>query len=84
MYAEIISNLLLRHQPVQIRRWLPASVPELKSRGFTTLAVMNPYMHPSEGVQAILDPFDRETAISEKNSDKFPRIRKVHAQTPRH
>ncbi len=39
---EIISDILLQHQTVQTRRWLSALIPELKSKGFTTLAVIDP------------------------------------------
>jgi KaiC/GvpD/RAD55 family RecA-like ATPase len=78
---EIISDILLQHHAVPIRRWLSALIPELKSRGFTTLAVMNPYMHPSQEVQAIQDIFDGEISIYEKEAGKGPekllRIRKM-------
>jgi KaiC/GvpD/RAD55 family RecA-like ATPase len=81
---EIISDILLQHHAVSIRRWLTALVPELRSRGFTTLAVMNPYMHPSEEVQAILDLFDGEISIYEKETPKglerFLRIKKMYNQ----
>lgn len=66
---------------MSIRRWLTALVPELKSRGFTTLAVMNPYMHPSQEVQAIQGIFDGEISIYEKETlkgpEKFLRIKKM-------
>jgi hypothetical protein len=78
---EIISDILLQHHAVPIRRWLTALIPELKSRGFTTLAVMNPYMHPSEEVQAIQDIFDGEISIYEKETQRGPnkllRIKKM-------
>jgi KaiC/GvpD/RAD55 family RecA-like ATPase len=67
---EIISDILLQHHAVPIRRWLTALIPELKSRGFTTLAVMNPYMHPSQEVQAIQDIFDGEISIYENKTSK--------------
>jgi KaiC/GvpD/RAD55 family RecA-like ATPase len=67
---EIISDILLQHHAVSIRRWLTALIPELKSRGFTTLAVMNPYMHPSQDVQAIQDIFDGEISIYERETQK--------------
>jgi len=67
---EIISDVLLQHHAVSIRRWLTALIPELKSRGFTTLAVMNPYMHPSQEVQAIQDIFDGDISIYEKETKK--------------
>jgi KaiC/GvpD/RAD55 family RecA-like ATPase len=78
---EIISDILLQHHAVPIRRWLTALIPELKSRSFTTLAVMNPYMHPSQEVQAIQDIFDGEISIYEKKtmngSQKFLRIERM-------
>jgi len=65
---EIISDILLQHHALPIRRWLTALIPELKSRGFTTIAVMNPYMHPSQDVQAIQDIFDGEISIYEREN----------------
>jgi KaiC/GvpD/RAD55 family RecA-like ATPase len=67
---EIISDVLLQHHAVQTRRWLTDLIPELKSRGFTILAVMNPQMHPSEEVHAILDLFEGEINIYEKETEK--------------
>jgi predicted transcriptional regulator/KaiC/GvpD/RAD55 family RecA-like ATPase len=63
---EIVSDVLLQHHAVQTRRWLTGLIPELKSKGFTILAVMNPHMHPKEEVQAVLDLFDGEISIYEK------------------
>jgi len=78
---EIISDILLQHHAVPIRRWLTALIPELKSRGFTTLAVMNPYMHPTQDVQAIQDIFDGEISIYEKEAktgqEKLLRIKRM-------
>ena len=78
---EIISDILLQHHAVPIRRWLTALIPELKSRGFTTLAVMNPYMHPTQDVQAIQDIFDGEISIYEKegktDQEKLLRIKRM-------
>ena len=78
---EIISDMLLQHHAVPIRRWLAALIPELKSRGFTTLAVMNPYMHPTQDVQAIQDIFDGEISIYEKEAkagqEKLLRIKRM-------
>jgi hypothetical protein len=47
---------------------------KLKSEGFTTLAVMNPQMHPSQEFQAILDLFDGEINIFEKETEKGPQV----------
>jgi KaiC/GvpD/RAD55 family RecA-like ATPase len=81
---EIISDLLLQHHAVSVRRWLAALIPELRSRGFTTLAVMNPQMHSPQEAQAILDVFEGEINIFEretkKGSEKFLKIRKMHDQ----
>ncbi|UCH31796.1 MAG: hypothetical protein JSV05_10000 [Candidatus Bathyarchaeota archaeon] len=81
---EIISDVLLQHHAVQTRRWLTGIITELKSKGFTTLSVMNPQMHTSEEVQAILDLFEGEINIHEKEgkrvTKKFLRIKKMYNQ----
>lgn len=81
---EIISDVLLQHHAASIRRWLAALVPELKSRDFTMLAVMNPHMHASEEVQAILGLFDGEISLYEKEtrrgSEKFLRVKRMYNQ----
>ena len=78
---EIVSDVLLQHHAVQTRKWLSGLIPELKSKGFTTLAVINPYMHASEEVQAVLGLFEGEISIYERESsqglEKFLRIRKM-------
>jgi len=68
----LVSDVLLQHHAVQTRRWLTALVTELKSSGFTTLAVIDPQMHPSEELHAILGLFDGEISINEKETDKGP------------
>ncbi len=81
---EIISDVLLQHRAVRTRRWLTDLITELKSRGFTTLAVMNPQMHSSQEVHAILGLFDGEINIYEKESEKglekFLKIKKMYNQ----
>jgi KaiC/GvpD/RAD55 family RecA-like ATPase len=80
---EVLSDVLLEHGAVQTRKWLSRLIPELRSRGFTTLAVVNPHMHTSEQLQAVLDLFDGEISIYEKADDditKYLRIRKMHRQ----
>jgi KaiC/GvpD/RAD55 family RecA-like ATPase len=77
---EILSDILLQHHAVQTRRWLVGLTTELKSRGFTTLAIMNPRMHPLEEAQAVLDLFDGEIEVYEKESKKFLRIKKMYGQ----
>ncbi len=81
---EIISDVLLQHHAVSTRRWLTGLIPDLRSRGFTTLAVMNPQMHSPEEVQAILGLFEGEINIYEKETErgleKFLKVKKMHDQ----
>jgi KaiC/GvpD/RAD55 family RecA-like ATPase/tetratricopeptide (TPR) repeat protein len=65
---EIVSDVLLQHHAVATRRWLNELLPTLKSKGFTILAVVDPSMHPSEELQAILGVFDGEIRVSEKET----------------
>jgi len=77
---EIVSDVLLQHKAVQTRRWLTGLIPELKSKDFTTLAVMNPRMHPPQEAQAILDLFEGEINIYEEGSERFLQIKKMYNQ----
>jgi len=77
---EILSDVLLQHHAAQTRRWLIGLITELKSRGFIVLAMMNPHMHSLEEVQAILDLFDGEIEVYEKESRKLLRIKKMYGQ----
>ena len=78
---EIISDVLLQHHAVQTRRWLTGLLPQLKAKGFTTLAVMNPQMHSPQEVHAILGLFEGEINIHEKETqkglEKFLQIKKM-------
>jgi len=75
---EIISDVLLQHHAVITRRWLSGLLPHLRTKGFTTLAVVNPHMHPLEEVQAILGLFEGEVELSEKETKEgVERILKV-------
>jgi len=82
--VEIISDVLLQHHALQTRRWLTGLIPEFRSKGFTTLAVINLQMHPQEEVQAILDLFEGQIAIFEKDTGtgplKFVRVKKMTNQ----
>jgi len=81
---EIISDILLEHHAVITGKWLSALLPDLRSKGFTTLAVINPQMHPPEEVQAILGLFEGEIRVSEKETtsgtEKVLRVRKLYNQ----
>jgi KaiC/GvpD/RAD55 family RecA-like ATPase len=80
----LISDVLLQHQAVQTRRWLAGLIPALQADGFTTLAVMDPRIHPSEELYAIAGLFDGEISIYEKETEKgvkkFLKIRKMSNQ----
>jgi KaiC/GvpD/RAD55 family RecA-like ATPase len=68
----LVSDVLLQHHAVQTRRWLTGLISELRSNGFTTLAVMDPEMHPSQEVRAVLDLFEGEINIFRKETEKGP------------
>jgi KaiC/GvpD/RAD55 family RecA-like ATPase len=78
---EILSDVLLQHRAVLTRKWLSGLLMDLKSKGFTTLAIVNPNMHPPEDVHAILGLFQGEIRIYEKETEKgiekVLRIRKL-------
>ena len=81
---EIISDVLLQHHAVVTRKWLSGLLTDFRSKGFTTLAVINPHMHSQEEVQAILGLFEGEIRIYEKETEKglekTLRIRKLYNQ----
>jgi KaiC/GvpD/RAD55 family RecA-like ATPase len=78
----IVSDVLLQHQAVQTRKWLNGLIPLLKSKGFTVLAVVNPRMHKSEELHAVLDLFEGEINVYERKGEadltRFIRIRKMY------
>ena len=78
---EMLSDVLLQHGAINTRKWLSALLPDLKSKGFTILAVIDPSMHPSEDVQAITGLFDGEIRVTEKETPEgikqMLRVRKL-------
>ena len=77
----LLSDVLLQHHAVQTRRWLTSLLGELKSTGFTTLAIIDSQMHPSEELHAILGMFEGEISVYEKETAKglrkYLRIKKM-------
>jgi TolB-like protein/TPR repeat protein len=67
---DLVSDVLLQHHSVQTRRWLAGFIPELQSQGFTILAVIDPRIHSSEELYAVLGLFDGEISIFEKQGEK--------------
>lgn len=80
----LVSDVLLQHHSGQTRRWLTGLISELRSNGFTTLAVMDPEMHPSQEARAVLDLFEGQVDIYEKETEeglqKFLKIKKLSNQ----
>jgi KaiC/GvpD/RAD55 family RecA-like ATPase len=81
---EIISDILLQHNAVTTRRWLTGLINDLRSQGFTTLAIMNPLMHSPQDVHAILGLFDGEIALEDRKtsrgSQKILKINRMYNQ----
>ena len=77
----LLSDVLLQHHAVITRKWLSNLLTNLKTKGFTTLAVIDPQMHPMEEAQAILGLFEGEIRITEKETakglEKILRVRKL-------
>jgi len=67
---DITSDVLLQHKSVTTRKWLSGLLTELQSKGFTTIASLDPQMHPKEETQAILNLFDGEVRLYEKESSQ--------------
>ena len=79
---DILSDILLRHKALQTRKWLNELLERLRSKGITTLAILNPYMHNSEETQAAADLFDGNIDVLEKSVEgkptKFLQIKWMH------
>jgi KaiC/GvpD/RAD55 family RecA-like ATPase len=81
---DLVSDILLQHHAVETRRWLTALLTKLKSEAFTTLAVIDPQVHPSEELHAIVGLFDGEINIHEKEtmegSQRYLKIKRMSDQ----
>jgi tetratricopeptide (TPR) repeat protein len=82
--VDLISDVLLQHHTVETRRWLTALMTKLKSEDFTTLAVIDPQVHPSEELHAIVGLFDGDINIfekeREKGSERYLKIKRMSDQ----
>jgi tetratricopeptide (TPR) repeat protein len=80
----LVSDILLRHHAVITREWLTSLILNLKSKGFTTLTVVDPGMHPAEEFQAILGLFEGEVNIREAETDqglaRFLKVKRMSNQ----
>ena len=66
LVVQFISDILLRHKALQTRKWLSELLDKFRAKNITTLVVLNPYMHSSEEVQAIVDLFNGNIELIEK------------------
>ena len=69
MCLNIISDILLQGGAVQTRKWLIELLTQLKSSGFTTLAIIDGQLHSPEQLNAILSLFEGEFNIREAETD---------------
>ena len=68
LVLEILSDTLLCNQSVNTRKWLRETITKFKNKNFTILAILNPYMHSKEETHALLDLFDGQMDLYEKES----------------
>jgi len=73
--VQFLSDVLLRHKALQTRKWLSELLDKFRAKNITTLVLLNPLMHSSEEVQAIVDLFDGNIELIEKQVEG--RSRKV-------
>ncbi len=75
---DILSDVLLQHGSVQTRKWLAEILTLLRSAEFTTLAFLDPEMHSSEEMHAVVVLFDGEINISEvETAEGLQRLLKI-------
>jgi len=74
LVIDILSDTLLANQSVNTRKWLRETITKFKQKNFTILAALNPHMHSKEDVQSLLDLFDGQVEIYEKELQGEPRM----------
>ena len=65
--VEILSDVLVKHGTNTTREWISGLITDLGAKGFTMIAVINPRMHASEELYAVLDLFDGEISITQSD-----------------
>ncbi|MCJ7614015.1 hypothetical protein MUO71_04555, partial [Candidatus Bathyarchaeota archaeon] len=82
--VEIVSDVLLDYEAKATRKWISELITDLGSKGFTMLAVINPLMHASEELHAILDLFDGDISLTQTEDPleckKSIRVKKLRNQ----
>jgi TolB-like protein/Tfp pilus assembly protein PilF len=66
LVVQFLSDVLLRHKALQTRKWLAEILDKFRAKEITALVVLNPFMHSSEEVQAIVDLFNGNIELIEK------------------
>jgi len=76
---DVLSEILLQHKILNTRRWLMDILPRLRYKGYTVLATFNLYMHSSEETQAVVDVFDGEISLYDKEGSdvKWIQVKKM-------
>ncbi len=76
---DVLSEILLQHKILNTRRWLMDILPRLRYKGYTVLATFNLYMHSSEETQAVVDVFDGEISLYDKDGSdvKWIQVKKM-------
>jgi len=64
--VQFLSDVLLRHKALQTRKWLTELLDKFRAKNITTLVDLNPFMHSSEEVQAIVDLFNGNIELIER------------------
>ena len=63
--VEIVSDVLLDYEAKATRKWISELITDMGSKGFTMLAVVDPLMHASEELYAVLGLFDGEISLTQ-------------------
>lgn len=74
LVLDILSDTLLSNQSVNTRKWLRETITKFKQKNFTILATLNPHMHSKEDTQSLLDLFDGQIEIYEKELQNETRM----------
>jgi len=59
----VLSDVLVNQGTKTTREWISGLITDLGAKGFTMLSIVNPRMHTSEELYAVLDLFDGEISI---------------------
>lgn len=66
LVLNILSDMLLSSQSLNTRKWMRETITKFKIKNFTILGILNPHMHSKEDANALLDLFDGQIDLYEK------------------